>query len=106
MCSLVQAEKWDGDQRNKAKGGDRKIKKIKEWAAAVGDSGGQTEGGSKDMTSAVTVTGRARDLKNRKERERETDRRTYSIGSQHGPGVISSPHEKCMLGYGITSKGG
>jgi len=38
----------------------------------------------------------------------ETDRgeRTYSIGSQHGPGVISSPHEKCMLGYGITSKGG
>lgn len=38
----------------------------------------------------------------------ETDRgeRTHSIGSQHGPGVISSPHEKCMLGYGITSKGG
>lgn len=40
------------------------------------------------------------------EREEETDRRTHSIGSQHGPGVISSPHEKCMLGYGITSKGG
>lgn len=75
MCSLVQAEKWDGDKRNKAKGGDRKIKKIKEWAAAVGDSGRQAgrqrEGGSKDMTSAVTVTGRARDLKNREERERD-----------------------------------
>lgn len=37
---------------------------------------------------------------------KEIDRKTHSIGSQQGPGVISSPHEKCMLGYGITSKGG
>lgn len=42
----------------------------------------------------------------KEEREKDRGERTHSIGSQHGPGVISSPHEKCMLGYGITSKGG
>lgn len=36
MCSLVQAEKWDGNKGNEVKGSDGKIKKIKEWAGAVG----------------------------------------------------------------------
>lgn len=46
----------------------------------------------------------------RRDREREEEEEMKEgekeRGHTVGPVVISSPHEKCMLGYGITSRGG